>query len=101
MNNFFEIRFLRLSKNHSSRDTLSLNLNLIYPVCRNPNGQWDEVGLAEFRALLKEGEQSERALEATIYSVVEADRRPNRFLINLTSLAIFNQEGDKIGLLFF
>ncbi len=70
-------------------------------MCRNPNGQWDEVGLAEFRALLKEGEQSERALEATIYSVVEADRRPNRFLVNLASLALFNQEGDKIGWLFF
>jgi len=45
--------------------------------------------------------ESERALEAAIYSVVESDRGPNRFLLNLASLTLFDLEANKIGKLIF
>ena len=64
---------------------------------RNQKGHWEDECLKEFHQLLGEAEQSGRALEATIYSVVEADRGPNRFLVNLALLTLHNIEGDKIG----
>jgi hypothetical protein len=64
---------------------------------RNQNGHWDKDCLREFAEMLEEGEKSRRALEATIYSVVETDREPNRFLVNLASFTLHNLMGNKIG----
>ena len=47
---------------------------------------------------MREGEESDRALEGTIYSVVESDRGPNGFILNLDSLALFHLDGDRTGL---